>query len=181
MVRCKKNKKYSYYDICRLDNVLYGADEMSETDKTDLLVEVNDLENIDSFHSVGIGRFKLTEVGLICVDGQQRLTTTSLLITAIADILHELCIARAEERKVGRLIQDCEHFLMKDKERLTEAVRNNDLSTALQCLRLIPSDTDRLPFLLCVLGKRSDAQIGTIKLRIFVMFDDFIDRKIGYS
>ena len=76
--------------IIRLDNILYGADEMCDPDKDDLLAEVNDLENIDSFHSVGIGRFKLTEVGLMCVDGQQRLTTTSLLISAIADLLQEL-------------------------------------------------------------------------------------------
>ena len=69
--------------VTRLDNVLYGADEMCQADNDDLVAEVNDLENIDSFHSVGIGRFKLTEVGLMCVDGQQRLTTTSLLVAAI--------------------------------------------------------------------------------------------------
>ena len=77
-------------NVTRLDNVLYGADEMCQADSDDLLAEVNDLENIDSFHSVGIGRFKLTEVGLMCVDGQQRLTTTSLLVAAIADILQEM-------------------------------------------------------------------------------------------
>ena len=53
--------------IIRLDNVLYGADEMCDPDKDDLVADVNDLENIDSFHSVGIGRFKLTEVGLMIV------------------------------------------------------------------------------------------------------------------
>ena len=141
--------------VTRLDNVLYGADEMCQADSDDLVAEVNDLENIDSFHSVGIGRFKLTEVGLMCVDGQQRLTTTSLLVAAIADLLQEMA---TKEGSVDSVIQDCERFLFTDKQRLTQAVREDDISTALSCLRLLPSDTDRLPFLFSVLGNRSEAQ-----------------------
>ena len=143
------------YNVTRLDNVLYGADEMCQADSDDLVAEVNDLENIDSFHSVGIGRFKLTEVGLMCVDGQQRLTTTSLLIAAIADLLQEMT---GEEGNVDIVIRDCERFLFTDKQRLIQAVREDDISTALSCLRLLPSDTDRLPFLFSVLGNRSEAQ-----------------------
>ena len=143
------------YNVTRLDNVLYGADEMCEADSDDLVAEVNDLENIDSFHSVGIGRFKLTEVGLVCVDGQQRLTTTSLLVAAIADLLQEMT---GEEGNVDIVIRDCERFLFTDKQRLIQAVREDDISTALSCLRLLPSDTDRLPFLFSVLGNRSEAQ-----------------------
>ena len=131
---------------------------MCDPDKDDLVAEVNDLENIDSFHSVGIGRFKLTEVGLMCVDGQQRLTTTSLLIAAIADLLQEL------GSDVENVMEDCEHFLFRDKERLTEAVRSEDIPSALSCLRLLPSDTDRLPYLFCVLGNRTEA-LSIIKLK----------------
>ena len=144
--------------ISRLDNVLYGADEMCETDNQDLVAEVNDLDNIDSFHSVGIGRFKLTEVGLMCVDGQQRLTTTSLLIGAIADLLHERESDEDSVDSVDRVIHDCERFLFTDKQRLTQAVREDDIPSALSCLRLLPSDTDRLPFLFSVLGNRTEAQ-----------------------
>ena len=88
----------------------------------------------------------------MCVDGQQRLTTTSLLIAAIADLLQEL------GGEVDSVKEECEHFLFRDKERLTEAVCNDDIPRALSCLRLLPSDTDRLPFLFCVLGNRTDAQ-----------------------
>ena len=128
---------------------------MADNDNDDLVTEVNDLDNIDSFHSVGIGRFKVTEVGLMCVDGQQRLTTTSLLIAAIADILQEM---KTEDDDKDSVIRDCEHFLFTDKKRLTEAIVNDDISTALSCLRLLPSDTDRLPFLFSVLGNRSETQ-----------------------
>lgn len=128
---------------------------MCETDNQDLVAEVNDLDNIDSFHSVGIGRFKLTEVGLICVDGQQRLTTTSLLVSAIADLLQEM--ERGEDG-VDKAMEDCERFLFTDKQRLTQAVREDDIPSALSCLRLLPSDTDRLPFLFSVLGNRTEAQ-----------------------
>ena len=63
-----------------------------------------------------------------------------------------------EEESVDSVIQDCERFLFTDKQRLIQAVREDDISTALSCLRLLPSDTDRLPFLFSVLGNRSEAQ-----------------------
>ena len=45
--------------------------------------EEEEYDNVEDFHSCGIGRFRLFEDTLICVDGQQRLTTTSLLVAAI--------------------------------------------------------------------------------------------------
>ena len=47
----------------RLDNVLHGAEIVASKGTGDIIAEVEDLDNIDEFHSVGIGRFKLTEVG----------------------------------------------------------------------------------------------------------------------
>ena len=89
-----------------MENVKQGTEKM-KADFNNVLEQIQDTDNIDDFHSVGIGRFKITQVrinkskrfnqncvnfqaGLICVDGQQRLTTTSLLISSIADILFEL-------------------------------------------------------------------------------------------
>ena len=51
------------YIIPRLDNVLHGAEIVASKGSGDIIAEVEDLDNIDEFHSVGIGRFKLTEVG----------------------------------------------------------------------------------------------------------------------
>ena len=61
--------------------------------------EEEESESVTDFHSCGIGRFclneetlvcihflvrfRLNEDTLVCVDGQQRLTTTSLLVAAI--------------------------------------------------------------------------------------------------
>ena len=45
--------------------------------------EEEDGESVADFHSCGIGRFRLYEDTLVCIDGQQRLTTTSLLVAAI--------------------------------------------------------------------------------------------------
>ena len=47
----------------RLDNVLHGAEIVASKGSGDIIAEVEDLDNIDEFHSVGIGRVKLTEVG----------------------------------------------------------------------------------------------------------------------
>ena len=47
----------------RLDNVLHGAEIVASKGSGDMIAEVENLDNIDEFHSVGIGRFKLTEVG----------------------------------------------------------------------------------------------------------------------
>ena len=46
----------------------------------------------------------------MCVDGQQRLTTTSLLVAAVADLLHDLQQAEAEA-----VLRQCEHFLFRDR------------------------------------------------------------------
>ena len=49
--------------LARLDNVLHGAEIVASKGSGDIIAAVEDLDNIDEFHSVGIGRFKLTEVG----------------------------------------------------------------------------------------------------------------------
>ena len=91
----------------------------------------------------------------MCVDGQQRLTTTSLLVAAVADLLHDLQQAEAEA-----VVQQCEHFLFRDREAATtttsrEATTTTEAGQSFSCLRLLPSDVDREPFLRCLLGNRS--------------------------
>ena len=82
----------------------------------------------------------------MCVDGQQRLTTTSLLVAAVADLLHDLQQAEAEA-----VVRECEHFLFRDRE----AATTSEAGESFSCLRLLPSDVDRGPFLRCLLGNRS--------------------------
>ena len=67
---------------------LQGAENVREEDSKPYPVggckeEEEECDNVEDFHSCGIGRFRLFEDTLICVDGQQRLTTTSLLVAAI--------------------------------------------------------------------------------------------------
>ena len=67
---------------------LQGAENVTEEDSKPYPVggckkEEEEYDNVEDFHSCGIGRFRLFEDTLICVDGQQRLTTTSLLVAAI--------------------------------------------------------------------------------------------------
>ena len=66
---------------------LQGAENVTEEDSKPYPVggkeEEEEYDNVEDFHSCGIGRFRLFEGTLICVDGQQRLTTTSLLVAAI--------------------------------------------------------------------------------------------------
>ena len=65
---------------------LQGAENVTEADIKPYPVggkEEEEYDNVEDFHSCGIGRFRLFEDTLICVDGQQRLTTTSLLVAAI--------------------------------------------------------------------------------------------------
>ena len=82
----------------------------------------------------------------MCVDGQQRLTTTSLLVAAVADLLHDLQQPEAEV-----VVRQCEHFLFRDRE----AASTSEAGQSFSCLRLLPSDVDREPFLRCLLGNRS--------------------------
>ena len=64
-----------------------GTESMAEGEiKLDLAEEIKreeESESVKDFHSCGIGRFRLNQDSLVCVDGQQRLTTTSLLVAAI--------------------------------------------------------------------------------------------------
>ena len=101
---------------------------------------------------------------MVCVDGQQRLTTTSLLIAAIADILHDILQSRdvkTEEDKqfVDSVLMQCDYCLFKDKNALLQSLNDQDLSSSMSQLRLLPSDTDRKPFLQCILGNRIDSNL----------------------
>ena len=79
-----------------INNVKQGADVLDGGgDILDQLAGIDET-NADDFHSVGIGRFKTSMDTLICVDGQQRLTTTSLLIAALCDLLKKLSMNDTE-------------------------------------------------------------------------------------
>ena len=59
--------------------------------KIDLTEEMKneESESVEDFHSCGIGRFRLNQDTLVCVDGQQRLTTTSLIVAAVRFLTNE--------------------------------------------------------------------------------------------
>ena len=143
-----------------LENIIQGSHDPEADDVS------CDVDVAGEFHSVGIGRFKRTEHGLICVDGQQRITTTSLFISALADTLNNtLDKIRDEEcRDLAReAINKCEYFLFKDKDQLKlDLASNEDISLILTHLRVLSSHQDRLQFLRCVLGNRIDHQLPEI-------------------
>ena len=99
---------------------------------------------------------------MVCVDGQQRLTTTSLLVAAVADMLHDIwknthLKTKEDIQIVESALMQCEYCLYKDKNALLESLNNQDLVSSMLNLRLLPSDTDRGPFLKCLLGNRIDS------------------------
>jgi len=150
-----------------MENVKQGTEKM-KSDFKNVLEQIQDTDNIDDFHSVGIGRFKITQAGLICVDGQQRLTTSSLLISSIADILFELMQETLDcvlQQKIQSLVNQCEALLFRDKAQLIRAYESQTNETNIfSQLRLLPSDVDRRPFLKSMIGNRSqDIQLSELE------------------
>ncbi len=94
----------------------------------------------------------------IIVDGQQRLTTLSLLLCALRDRVH------LEDAKLAKQIQ--EDFLVNRWE------HGDDL------LKVLPTQTDRISFLACVVGEPDAAGVGNVgeAYRYFQrMIDDYDD------
>ena len=131
-----------------VENVVEGG-ELLTTDHCNV-EDMFEVIAIEEFHSVGIGRFKRIKSDLTCVDGQQRITTTSLFIAAIADILHDLSQKEAneEEEFLRQVIKKCEYFLFNSRD------NREDFS----CLRVLPSHQDREHFYNCVVGNRSSRE-----------------------
>ena len=128
---------------------LQGAENVREEDSKPYPVggckeEEEECDNVEDFHSCGIGRFRLFEDTLICVDGQQRLTTTSLLVAAIRwfENMPEFNIFfffRDKAKALGEdiLCKEANAFLVS-----TEKETPMD-STIHSKLRLLPSQPDR--------------------------------------
>jgi len=131
--------------------VIKGTESMTEGDiNLDLAEEIKkeegESETVKDFHSCGIGRFRLNQDFLVCVDGQQRLTTTSLLVAAIRDKLKglgelDLC------REANKLLVSDVDFLEKAGDLTKSMIQSK--------LRLLPSQPDRKEFIEAVLGERA--------------------------
>ena len=86
----------------------------------------------------------------MCVDGQQRLTTTALLVSALADHLASTGLSEAR-------LEQAEHVLFNNQQAV-ETLRNTPTSSVNEFypfLRLLPSELDRKPFLVATLGIRN--------------------------
>ena len=87
---------------------------------------------------------------LVCVDGQQRLTTTSLFVSAVADLL-------ARTGSCAEKVLEAEEFLFNNPQEM-ETLRNTSSTSITDFypfLRLLPSELDRKPFLVAALGSRN--------------------------
>ena len=58
-----------------MENVKQGTEKM-KADFNNVLEQIQDTDNIDDFHSVGIGRFKITQVR---INGSKRFASNDLL------------------------------------------------------------------------------------------------------
>ena len=86
----------------------------------------------------------------MCVDGQQRLTTTALFVSAVADLL-------ARTGSCPSKVLEAEEFLFNNPQEV-ETLRNTcstSITDFYPFLRLLPSELDRKPFLGAVLGSRN--------------------------
>ena len=133
-----------------IDNVREGAKILGESGN--ILEQLADIDetNSDEFHSVGIGRFKTSGDKLLCVDGQQRLTTTSLLVSAVIKVLREM-----EGEGCGSLIEVAEQCLYNNTKQVHKLlhVRESFQPSSLQpFVRLLPSEVDRVPYFCAVTG-----------------------------
>ena len=94
---------------------------------------------------------------LLCVDGQQRLTTTMLLLAALRDALWERAPAGKEE-EVAELVDIIHDVLFVDSEAGAAALEDDALveqladGEDLPFVRLSPSYIDRAPFFACLLS-----------------------------
>jgi len=134
-----------------IDNVKEGAEILGEPGN--ILQQLADIDetNSDEFHSVGIGRFKTSGDKLLCVDGQQRLTTTSLLVSAVIQVLREM----EEGEGCGDLMVVAEQCLFNNTRQVHALLHNKETfqPESLQpFVRLLPSEVDRIPYFCAVLG-----------------------------
>ena len=93
----------------------------------------------------------------MCVDGQQRVTTTSLFLAALADHLSRLAEKCEQQEECRDNIRLLEFFLFNDAaevERLRQTSPTSEATSFYPFLRLLPSARDRKPYLMAVLGLR---------------------------
>ena len=99
----------------------------------------------------------MSEDSLVCVDGQQRVTTTCILVSALADHLTLLEESQPHQRQqCSALIKQAEQFLFNSEsevERLRGTPTSSDIAFY-PFLTLLPPELDRKPFLMAILGRR---------------------------
>jgi len=139
-----------------IENVKQGAEIIEGNEDIFNQLASIDKTNSEDFHSVGIGRFKTSADSLICVDGQQRLTTTSLLISALCETLKSVLLNEKESHCQG-LIDVAEHCLYNDVKQvhvLLKNAENSDPSDLQPFVRLLPSELDRIPYFCALLNRK---------------------------
>merc|ERR1711915_946536 len=147
-----------------MTSVREGAEVLDESQE--ILQQLDDIDetNDDDFHSVGIGRFKKSCDSLICVDGQQRLTTSSLLIASLRDILKE--VAKNEKDVSDQcqyFINVAENFLFNDISVAHGKSRSKEVEKTPLYLRLLPSELDRVPYQLALFGSNASEQFENVE------------------
>ena len=122
--------------------------------KLDLTEGMKDEESLEDFHSCGIGRFRLNQDTLVCVDGQQRLTTTSLIVAAVRFLTNEggsrrlfqLTLLLLRDKLKGLkevdLCREANKLLVSDVD-FFEGPDDLTKSRIQSKLRLLPSQPDR--------------------------------------
>ena len=86
------------------------------------------------------------------------MTTTSLILAALADHLSRLAGKSEEPEECGALLRQLEMFLFNDAaglERLRRTSPTPEETSFYPFLRLLPSARDRKPYLVATLGLRS--------------------------
>jgi hypothetical protein len=107
-----------------------------------------------SGHSVGKCVYRRSDEGWECLDGQQRVTTISLLVAAARDTIGSLPTVNDEAERTAA-IDMCNGYLLRDSEGASETVNRlvEEAGDAwhtgiadgelFPCLRLVPSHPDR--------------------------------------
>ena len=93
------------------------------------------------------------------MDGQQRVTTTALFVSALADHLSSRAEMSEQQEDFLAKVEEAEELLFNNLEEVRRLRGRSDISESsfYPYLRLLPSELDRNPFLFATLGRRNGA------------------------
>ena len=117
---------------------------------------------------VGLQDIPHVQDRLVCVDGQQRVTTTALFVSALADLLSSRVGMSEQRENFSAKVGEAEELLFNNLEEVRRLKGSSDISFY-PYLRLLPSELDRRPFLLATLGRRNGVK-GIISISPILMY-----------